>query len=151
MKINIKKEYDIFSLSRKIGTIVKTPIIIYLNGNLGIGKTTFAKGFIKSFGYNNLINSPTFSIIKEYSKNDSFLPIYHFDFYRIKSLRELKLIGINDYASKKCIILMEWAEKGENILPKSDIIINFIQNKIYRKIFLYGNTRKGKNIILKLS
>ena len=145
MLINVDTEHAIFNLSRKIAINIDSSIIIYLNGNLGTGKTTFAKGLIRYLGYKNIINSPTFSIIKAYE--DTKIPVYHFDLYRIKNFHELQSIGMSEYAQKQCIILVEWAEKGNSIIPKSDLIINFLQKEKIRHAFLYGNTGKGKKII----
>ena len=129
--------------------MIRKPIIICLNGRLGVGKTTFAKGFIKSYGYKGLIKSPTFSIVNEY--NEFILPILHFDFYRIKNINEIKSAGINDYLEKKAILLIEWGEKIKLNNFKPDIIINFIQKKKNRELFLYANTKNGKHIIINLN
>ena len=148
MNIKVIGEFETFSLAKKVASNIKGSLNIYLNGSLGAGKTTFAKGLIRHAGYKGLINSPTFSIIKEYSK--LLIPIYHFDLYRIKNSYEMKTFGLNDYLLKPGIILIEWAEKGKNKIPESDLIINFFQEKNYRIILLYANTQKGKKIIFNL-
>ena len=146
MKIITKNENETQSLAKKLASFVNFPFVIYLNGNLGIGKTIFAKGFIKSLGFTGIVNSPTFSIIKEYL--NIIIPVYHFDFYKIKNAIELESVAINDYIMKTGIILIEWAEKGKTISPKPDLIINFIKKKKYIKIIFYGNTYKGKSVLL---
>ena len=148
MKIECRYESEIFSLSKKIGLNIKSPTIISLNGYLGAGKTTFAKGIIQSTGNKNIISSPTFSIVKQYRNNK--LPIFHFDLYRVKERSEMESIGINDYLEKEAIVLIEWFEKSKNKMRNPDLIINFYQKTDLRKVNLYGNTTIGKNIILKL-
>lgn len=149
MKIKIKNEYEMFSISNKIIQRIKNEFVIYLNGKLGSGKTTFARGFIKYAGYKGLINSPTFSILKEYQRVDKF-PIYHFDLYRIKNITDIKTIFMCDDMKEKYILLIEWGEKGKNIIPKPDLVINFFQKIHYRELIVYGNTKKGKKILLEI-
>ena len=82
MKIILISESDTFSFSRKISFRLDYPFNIYLNGQLGIGKTTMTKGLLKSLGYRRNVNSPTFSLLKEYQVDN--IKIYHLDLYRIR-------------------------------------------------------------------
>ena len=150
MRIYINHENEMFSLSKKMISEINSSIVIYLNGKIGSGKTTFAKGIIKSLGYKSVVNSPTFSISKEY-KNNIRRSVYHFDFYRIKSRFNINKVGINCNSNDSSIYLIEWAEKAKNFAPKSDLLINFFQICKKRKLFLYANTKKGKKVIFNLS
>jgi tRNA threonylcarbamoyladenosine biosynthesis protein TsaE len=87
------------------------PLVILLSGDLGSGKTTFIKGFAKSFGIKEKeVISPTFIIYNKFSLKNFFL--YHFDLYRIKHKRELSALGFQDILRQKnAIILIEWAQK----------------------------------------
>ena len=96
--------------------------VIVLSGELGAGKTKFTEGFLKYFGLDNEISSPTFSIVNEYKKDN--LNIYHFDVYRLEDVDEFYAIGGEEYFSSG-ICIIEWGEIIEEALPKNCIRINF--------------------------
>lgn len=86
-------------------------------GGLGAGKTTFIRALCKYLGVVDVVTSPTFSLINEYHCTDGAL-IYHFDFYRLNSLREAEDIGVGDYfANSEGICLIEWPAIVEPLLP----------------------------------
>ncbi|MEE9430990.1 MAG: tRNA (adenosine(37)-N6)-threonylcarbamoyltransferase complex ATPase subunit type 1 TsaE [Melioribacteraceae bacterium] len=102
--------------------------IVNLNGNLGSGKTTFAKLFCKNFNVNN-VTSPSFSIVNEY---DGTKKIYHFDFYRLKKIEELYDIGFEEYLNDEdAIVLIEWGNLMKEFLPQNrlDVSIEMINDK----------------------
>ena len=86
-------------------------------GRMGAGKTTFIKALCSALGAEDDENSPTFTIVNEYRSAKGF-PIYHFDFYRIKSIKEAYDIGIDEYFGGNGLCFMEWSEKIESILPE---------------------------------
>lgn len=89
--------------------------IVLLNGDLGAGKTMFTKGIVEYFSNgNDIAISPTFTIVNEY--NNCQPPIFHFDFYRIKSEEELFAIGIEEYLFSNGICIIEWPERAPNLL-----------------------------------
>ena len=85
-------------------------------GQMGAGKTTFIKALCNALGVEDDVNSPTFTIVNEYRSAKGF-PVYHFDFYRINSIREAYDIGIDEYFGGEGISLIEWSEKIEDLLP----------------------------------
>ena len=89
-------------------------------GKMGAGKTTFIKALCEVLGVTDVITSPTFAIINEYTDgNDN--PIYHFDFYRIKKLEEVYDMGYEDYFYSGNLCLLEWPELVEDVLPENVI------------------------------
>ena len=96
--------------------------VVVLTGELGAGKTKFTEGFLKYFGLDKEISSPTFNIVNEYKKDD--INIYHFDVYRLEDVSEYYAIGGEEYfTSGICII--EWGELIEEALPNNCIKISF--------------------------
>lgn len=89
-------------------------------GAMGAGKTTFITALCKRLGVTDIVNSPTFTIVNEYVSAKGF-PIYHFDFYRINSIKEAYDIGIEEYFSAEALCFIEWPEKIEQILPEGYI------------------------------
>ncbi|MGA2668001.1 MAG: tRNA (adenosine(37)-N6)-threonylcarbamoyltransferase complex ATPase subunit type 1 TsaE [Ignavibacteria bacterium] len=92
--------------------------IVSVYGELGAGKTQFIKGICTSLGVKQVVNSPTFIIVNEYS-SERIKRIFHFDLYRIKTLNEMYDIGFDDYLDSEGLILIEWPELVESILPES--------------------------------
>jgi tRNA threonylcarbamoyladenosine biosynthesis protein TsaE len=88
---------------------------VALYGQLGSGKTRFIQGICKGLGVREHVASPTFTIVNEYNAGD--VKIYHFDFYRMKSLREIQQVGFEEYTSNDGICLIAWAEKAQELLP----------------------------------
>ena len=90
-------------------------------GKMGAGKTTFVKAICEELGVNDVITSPTFAIVNEYTPSSPLLPpsskIYHFDFYRIKKLEEVYDMGYEDYFYSGALCFIEWPELIEDILP----------------------------------
>ena len=96
--------------------------VVVLSGELGAGKTKFTEGFLKYFGLDNQISSPTFSIVNEYKKDN--IHIYHFDGYRLEDVDEFYAIGGEEYFSSG-ICIIEWGEIIEEALPNNYIKITF--------------------------
>ena len=127
---------ETFELGKKIGLEAKAGEIICLDGDLGVGKTVFTQGFAKGLGIDEAVNSPTFTIIKEY--DEGRLPLYHFDVYRIGDPEEMYEIGYEDYFYGQGVCLIEWAKLIEELIPdeaKIVLIEKNLENGLdYRKI-----------------
>ncbi len=96
--------------------------VVLFNGSMGAGKTTLISTLCKNLGSTDDISSPTFSIVNEYLSNIG--KIYHFDFYRIENIEEAFDIGLEEYIYSENYCFIEWAEKIEELLPNSYLIIN---------------------------
>jgi len=108
-----------------------TALVVGFTGELGTGKTTFIKSFIRSMGVRKKITSPTFLIVRRFNiKHGGFENIYHVDAYRIKGGRELSAVGADEiFNSPKNIVLVEWADRVKDVLPKSTIWVKFKYGK----------------------
>ena len=96
-------------------------------GEMGSGKTTFIKAICEELGVEDVITSPTFSIVNEYSLADGDC-IYHFDFYRIKKLEEVYDMGFEDYFYSGALCFIEWPELIEEVLPEDAVKVNITEN-----------------------
>ncbi|WBF65375.1 MAG: tRNA (adenosine(37)-N6)-threonylcarbamoyltransferase complex ATPase subunit type 1 TsaE [Candidatus Kinetoplastibacterium crithidii] len=119
----------------------KKPIRLYLKGEIGTGKTTFARSFLKTIGVIDKIKSPSYSILEQY--NIKNLNIYHFDFYRINNQLEFLDLGFKDLLDEKAIFIIEWPEKTKELLPIPDIEIFFQCYKEGRIAKILAQTIQG--------
>ena len=134
-------------LGKKLGEAACPGQIYALTGDLGVGKTVLTQGFAEGLGIRENVNSPTFTILQEYSGGR--LPLYHFDVYRILDVYDMEEIGYEDYFFGKGVCLIEWGEVVDEILPEDTIRIVIRKDPSrgvdYRKIVLEG---LGKEIEL---
>jgi len=120
-------------LAAWLGAALDKPVLIFLNGDLGAGKTAFARGFIRALhGQNTQVPSPTFALVQPYEA-EAALPILHADLYRLGAPEELDELGIID-ALADHICLIEWAQNGGGILPQADIDIHLEATQYGRAI-----------------
>jgi len=110
-------------LSEEISKLIqKKPVVIFLEGDLGAGKTTFTKGILKGLGYEELVKSPTFNLVEIHELEE--LKVFHFDLYRINKEIELEEIGLDEYLKeRKAVCIFEWPKIAENLIPKPDFHI----------------------------
>ena len=122
MEIISNSEKDTFELGFSLAQKAVPGDIFCLDGDLGAGKTVFAKGFGKGLGISEPISSPTFTILHEYC--DGRLPLYHFDAYRIDDPAELYEIGYDEYFFGDGVCLIEWPSKVAELIPADAVYIS---------------------------
>ncbi|MGP1403380.1 MAG: tRNA (adenosine(37)-N6)-threonylcarbamoyltransferase complex ATPase subunit type 1 TsaE [Catonella sp.] len=110
-----------FNIGKELGKKADKGEIICLEGDLGVGKTVFTKGFAEGLDIEDNIDSPTFTIVQEYLEGR--IPLYHFDVYRIGDISEMDEIGYEDYFFGEGVCLIEWASRIEELLPESAVHI----------------------------
>lgn len=137
-----QSEEETFEIGVSMGQRCRPGDILLLEGDLGVGKTVFSKGFGKGLGIEEPISSPTFTIVQVYEGGR--LPLYHFDAYRIGDVEEMEEIGYEDYFYGQGACLIEWASMIREILPENCFVIriekDLEQGFQYRKVTV---TRKG--------
>lgn len=118
-KVTTYSEEETIELAQNIESEKFPNMVICLRGDLGSGKTIFAKGFASAMEIPEEITSPTFNIIKEYTTGD--MPLYHMDVYRLDG--KVEDLGIEEYYTKKGITIIEWADMIEDYLPEKRLDI----------------------------
>ena len=118
--IESRSEADTFAVGRGLGESAKSGDIFLLDGDLGVGKTVFAKGVAAGLGIDEPVVSPTFTIVHEY---EGRLPLYHFDVYRIADPDEMYEIGFDEYLYGDGVCLIEWPSQVEELLPEEAVRI----------------------------
>ncbi|MBI3103942.1 tRNA (adenosine(37)-N6)-threonylcarbamoyltransferase complex ATPase subunit type 1 TsaE [Candidatus Daviesbacteria bacterium] len=126
---------------RAQGRVAHHGNIVALTGELGAGKTTFVQGFAKGLGIKEKIISPTFVLIRQHKIPDNNKVLFHVDLYRLNNMKDLKQLGLEEiWSDPKNIVLIEWADKIKNLLPKEVIKIYLkVVNTTTRKITLHGS------------
>ena len=99
-----------WSLGERLGALLQAGDLILLHGSLGAGKTAFTQGIGRGLGVAEVVNSPTFTLMKEYMGR---LPLYHFDLYRLDDPAEVETLGFEQYFEGDGVCVVEWAERGE--------------------------------------
>lgn len=116
MEIKINSLEEIKEAAKQFVSSIGSDNVFAFYGAMGAGKTTFIKAICETLGVKDVITSPTFAIVNEYTDGKG-MPIYHFDFYRIKKLEEVYDMGYADYFDSGNLCLLEWPELIEELLP----------------------------------
>ena len=114
---------------------------IHLDGELGAGKTTFARGFLQALGHKEKVRSPTYTLVESYQTGSG--PVFHFDLYRLKAAEELEAMGFRDYFDGSGICLVEWAQRAESLLGTPDLHVTLQTHGTGRDLDFVAHTPKG--------
>jgi len=149
----LKNEPEQLGLAAKIAAQSPAGTVIFLDGDLGTGKTTLVRGFLQSLGFTGNVKSPTYTLVEPYRIDNQ--QIYHFDLYRLGTPDELEYAGGRDYFDGDAICLIEWPEKAKGYLPMADLLVQLsYQNQAGvqgRHCVISSNTPKGRSILQALS
>lgn len=115
---------ETWKLAERLAPRLSAGDVISLTGDLGAGKTVFVKGLADGLGIDEIITSPTFTIIKEY---EGRLPLYHFDVYRLAHPDELDDLGVDEYFYSEGVAVVEWGDKVSALLPTEHLEIRIVR------------------------
>ena len=132
----------------QLAAAVSPGAVIHLRGELGMGKTTLSRGFIRSLGHRGAVKSPTYTLVEPYEFGE--LTVYHFDLYRLGDPEELEFMGIRDYFDGRSLCIVEWPERGEGVLPPADLVINIEREESGRRLVISAETAAGRAALERL-
>nr|WP_280639980.1 tRNA (adenosine(37)-N6)-threonylcarbamoyltransferase complex ATPase subunit type 1 TsaE [Pseudomonas sp. RGM2987] len=130
-------------LGARIARITAGHGLIFLEGDLGAGKTTLSRGIIRGLGHIGSVKSPTFTLVEPYEIGD--IRAFHFDLYRLVDPEELEFLGIRDYFEDDALCLIEWPRKGAGFLPKPDLTITIGAHNGGRSLKLTPQGSRGES------
>lgn len=121
LTIQLLGEEAMVAFGQRLGAVMNDGVI-FLEGDLGTGKTTLCRGILRSRGHQGAVKSPTFTLVEPYDFDSG--PVFHFDLYRLVDSEELEYMGIRDYFQPANLCLVEWPEKGAGFLPEADLQVS---------------------------
>lgn len=145
----IKTEKDMLALGGKLAKTIQPGLCIALYGELGAGKTTFVRGFLRSLGFKEAVKSPTYTLVETYTIKQQ--RIHHFDLYRLVNSEELEFMGIRDYFNEMDVNLVEWPMRGKGYLPLEDLSYSIVIRELQRDVTIKANTPAGMRVLTMLA
>ncbi len=138
-------------LGQALASAIKTSaegLVVFLEGDLGMGKTTLSRGLIRGLGHQGAVKSPTFTLVEPYEHLDPL--VYHFDLYRLGDPEELEYMGVRDYFQPGQVCLIEWPERGRGVLPPADLKVRLNRQDQGRIAELAAGTQRGQRLLAQL-
>jgi tRNA threonylcarbamoyladenosine biosynthesis protein TsaE len=123
-------------------------LVVFLEGELGTGKTTLVRGVLRGLGYCGSVKSPTYTLVEPYSLGE--LRLYHFDLYRLVDPEELEYLGARDYFQTDAVCFVEWPRQASGWLPPPDVSIVLSYRDPGRQVRLGTTTRSGQALLSEL-
>ena len=147
-EFTLANEAETVKIGTQLSEVIKPPLTLFLEGDLGAGKTTFSRGLIQSLGHQGAVKSPTYTLVEPYELDS--LKVFHFDLYRLMDPEELEFMGIRDYFSDDSLCIVEWPERGQELLPQADIHIEIQYLETGRKLVMEARTENGEALLKQL-
>ncbi|NQY42392.1 MAG: tRNA (adenosine(37)-N6)-threonylcarbamoyltransferase complex ATPase subunit type 1 TsaE [Legionellales bacterium] len=147
VKFNLDNLTKLQEFAESFARSINKPFCCYLKGELGVGKTTLVQYILKTLGINEIITSPTFTIVERYTCG---FDIFHIDLYRIDSPDELEYTEIPEMISGSSMIFIEWAENGGNLIPLADLLVELLFNDNGRQILMTARSARASEFLTNL-
>ena len=149
VELTLADEEATMALGRHLAAILPADgLVAFLHGDLGAGKTTFARAFLQALGVGERVKSPTYSLVEGYDIGER--KAFHLDLYRIADPGELEWLGLDSLAEPGSIVLVEWPERGAGALPPVDLALNFRHEEAGRAVRFEPRSPLGERVVAAL-
>jgi len=145
----VADEAAVQRLAGKFARFVQPPAVLFLRGELGAGKTTFARAYIHSLGYQGYVKSPSYGLLETYHAGPT--SVLHLDLYRIEDPGELEYLAIRDLFDDTAVLLVEWPDRGGAHLPEPDLVLDFGETESTRFIQCTACSSRGADMAVGVS
>lgn len=132
-------------LAQRLGPRLAPPLVVWLQGDLGAGKTTFVRGLLQGLGHQGRVKSPTYGLLEHYRL--AGCQVLHLDLYRIADSGELEFLGISDLIDSQTILMVEWPQNGGPLLPRPDLEIHIHGSGSTRELEFRANGDSGMRVL----
>ncbi|MEE3924579.1 tRNA (adenosine(37)-N6)-threonylcarbamoyltransferase complex ATPase subunit type 1 TsaE [Pseudomonas viridiflava] len=142
LTLHVIGEEAMMAFGARLAQVSEGVGVIFLDGDLGAGKTTLSRGLIRGFGHEGAVKSPTFTLVEPYEIGT--IKVFHFDLYRLVDPEELEFMGVRDYFDGDSLCLIEWPQRGAGFLPKPDLTITISPHGEGRSVILSPTRSLGE-------
>ena len=145
---HIADELMMLALGKRMGQIERPTgqgMVVFLRGDLGTGKTTLVRGFLRGLGYEGTVKSPTYTLVEPYQLGD--VNAYHIDLYRLSDPRELEFTGLRDNFGEPALFFVEWPERARPALPNPDLEVSIRRVDQGRQVTFQAASATGRQLL----
>lgn len=146
--VELPDEAATSALAGRVATVIEDGLVIYLHGDLGAGKTSFARALLMTLGVGERVKSPTYSLVESYRLPER--TAWHLDLYRIADPGELEWLGLDALSDPAALVLVEWPERGAGALPAADLQIDLAYAGLGRKAAFSAMTPRGAALLSRM-
>ena len=145
MQVRLDNEEAQVAFGEALGQVLQGRGLVYLEGELGAGKTTLTRGILRAYGHQGAVKSPTYTLVEPYELNDQ--RVYHLDLYRLADPEELEFIGGRDVLADDAVTIVEWPSRGEGWLPAPDLRLTLEVVEQGRLVSLAAGSDNGQRML----
>ncbi|MGP9663440.1 tRNA (adenosine(37)-N6)-threonylcarbamoyltransferase complex ATPase subunit type 1 TsaE [Halomonas sp. AOP22-C1-8] len=145
MQVQLESEEAQVAFGEALGRVLQGRGRVYLEGDLGAGKTTLTRGILRAYGHFGAVKSPTYTLVEPYELGTQ--RIYHLDLYRLSDPEELEFIGGRDVLADDALCIIEWPSRGEGWLPAPDVCLSLTVATTGREATLNALSEYGECVL----
>lgn len=153
LSLRLPDEAATLALGRVLAPLLAPGMVVWLDGDLGAGKTTLVRSLLRALGHRGPVKSPTYTLVEVYVVSSIYW--YHFDFYRFNEAEEFEDAGLGEYFREDSVCLVEWPEKAVGYVPAADLVLEFRfvadSSGSGRELFVRANSEAGRLCLVNLS
>lgn len=149
LSVLLQTEEHTLALAKRLAKRLSGGMVVFLQGDLGAGKTTFCRGIIQALGHQGNVKSPTYTLVEPYELHG--VQVYHFDLYRLHDAEELEFMGIRDYFTQQSLCLIEWPERGHGSLPEPDLTLALSLSVGQRTLLITAHNVRAQTLLTALT